>query len=487
MRNFSLVLKRAVKNKILQYIFSKYATFFIQFINSIFIAVYLGPFYLGIWGFINLILQYFSQINLGISHSVNVIISVKKDNEQYVQKVVGTAITMLLGLSFAVIILFIIKELFDFNLGDKYNFSNYALVVTIISIIGYFNTLFNYVFRVYGRTTEIAINQSVFPVLILVIIPFFRTENLLWALILVNLIAILISFSFFLYKSPLHIKPVWDKPLMKFIQKRGWHLFIYNTSFYLIIVSTKSFVSMYYKVEEFGFFTFAFSLANSVLSLLNAISYLIYPKILNRFAISNNNKNFLLLSKLRDTYVTSSHLFIHLSLLFFPVFLLFFPEYEKSAGAFGLIALTVGLYSNSFGYAGLLIAKGKEKKLSTYSFLALILNLILAYILITKLQLPFSQVVFATMLSYALYVFFLTWEGRKLIGVKTSLKNVIKDVYPTRLVLPFLTSVTLIILSVPSIYFILPIGIFVLMNYKSLVSIKKYILEILNNPKIMDI
>jgi len=487
MRSFILTVKNASKNKILQYIFSRYATFFIQFINSIFIAVYLGPFYLGIWGFINLILQYFSQINLGISHSVNAIISVSNDNVQYVQKVVGTALSMLIGLSFIVILLFFLIELFDFNIGQKYNFSNYALIVLIIGVIGYFNTLFNYVFRVYGRTTEIAINQSAFPVLILVIIPFFRAEHLLWALVMVNLLAFLISFILFLYKSPVHLKLVWDKPLMQLIQKKGWYLFIYNTSFYLIIISTKSFVSMYYKVEEFGYFSFAFSLANSVLLLLNAISYLIYPKILNRFAISNNESNVILLSKLRDTYVTSSHFIIHLSLLLFPVFLLFFPEYEKSAAAFGLISLTVGLYSNSFGYAGLLIAKGKEKKLSRYSFFALILNLILGYVLTAILHFPFSQVILTTMLSYILYVFFLTQMGRKLIGMKTSLTSVVKDVYPIRLVLPFLVSVTLILLSIPSIYFILPLSIFIVTNYKSLESIKKYVCEITNNPKIMDI
>jgi O-antigen/teichoic acid export membrane protein len=91
--------KKAFINPAIFYVISRYATYIIQFVNSLFIAVYLGPYYLGIWGFINLVLGYLAQINFGIPHSVNIIVSVNKEKEEYAQKVIGNGLTMILGLS----------------------------------------------------------------------------------------------------------------------------------------------------------------------------------------------------------------------------------------------------------------------------------------------------------------------------------------------------------------------------------------------------
>ena len=178
------MLKKAFKNKIIHYLVSRYATYFIQFLNSLFIAVYLGPYYLGIWGFITLVIQYINQINLGIASSVNNIIAIHKNRDWYVQKVIGSSITLLVILSVIIIILFFVNDLFELNFGDKYSFSNYAILVALIGIIGYFNTLFSNIFRVYGKIYEIIFNQTSFPLLMLVAILFFKGENLLTSLLI---------------------------------------------------------------------------------------------------------------------------------------------------------------------------------------------------------------------------------------------------------------------------------------------------------------
>jgi O-antigen/teichoic acid export membrane protein len=270
------IIKKALTNKVLHYVFSRYATYFIQFINSLFIAVYLGPYYLGLWGFITLVIRYLNQLNLGISHSVNAIISIHKNKEWYIQKVIGTSLTMLAGLSVVVILFFAGNIVFHWDIGSKYNFSTYAPIVAVIGILAYFNTLFSNIFRVYGRVVEIAINQSAFPILMLITIFIFKGENLLRALIGANFLSFLLSFFLYLYRTPVKLKPFFISRLIKTIQIKGWHLFIYNTSFYLIVISTSSFVSAYYPVEEFGYFTFAFSLSNIVLLLLQSISFLIF-------------------------------------------------------------------------------------------------------------------------------------------------------------------------------------------------------------------
>ncbi len=487
MHRILAILKTAFKNKVFLFIFSRYGTYAITFLNTLFIAAFLGPFYLGIWGFITLVTQYMNHLSFGIADSVTAILSINKGKEFYSQKIIGTAVTMLLVLSLVAIVLFGINDLFDINIGGKYNFSTYAPLVVFIGILVYFNTLFSQIFRVYGRLFEIAFSQTIFPVCMLLAIIFFRNENLLWALVIANFLSFFVTFILYLVRTPIKIRPIFIFSLFKRIQIKGWHLFVYNASFYFIVISTRSLVSVYYPVEEFGYFTFAFSLANVILLLLQAFAYLIYPKMLNRFAVSNDTQNIQLMSQVRDAYVTTSHLLVHSAILFFPVFLIFFPQYILASEAFKLISLTVVLYTNSFGYSGLLIAKGFEKKLGRLSFSACLINIIVALILIKLVNVPFTLVILATMISYLIYVLFLGILGRKMLNLNTSINEVLKDMYPLRLIAPFTISLAFILFSVPNGYFIVPVIAFLLLNFKVLVRLKKVVRSILVNPNFINI
>jgi len=474
-------LKKIFRNKILQYIFSRYATYFIQFINSLFIAVYLGPFYLGVWGFINLMIQYFSQINLGIPHAVNAIIAINKKDEAYVIKTTGTSLAMMGVLSVFLIIFFIANSLF-FDIGEKYNFSVYAPVIALIAILNYFNSIISNVFRIYGKLFEIAFNQSVFPVAMLLVIIFFKGENLLWALVAANCASCFISSLLFIIRSPIKLRPSFNCKLAKIIQKKGYHLFIYNASFYLIIITTKSFISNYYSVSEFGYFTFAFSLANAIFLLLQSFAFIIFPKLLNRLASATNERSSYLLNEVRDAYISSSHLLVHFAILCFPVFLLFFPKYDQTSGVFKMIALTVVLTTNSFGYSDLLIAKGKEKLLGHLSFIALFINICLSLFFCSILKVSYSFVILSTMLTYLIYVFLLGLWGRRRLLLCTGFMSVLKDVFPPGMLLPYLLSLSLIICSVNDIWFIFPLLLFVVLNYGSLKKVKHLAGKIFNKP-----
>lgn len=487
MNKYTDIIKKVSKNKVLNYVFSRYATYFIQFINSLFIAVFLGPYYLGIWGFVTLVIQYIDQINFGINHSVNAIISIHKKNVWYVEKIIGAAISMLFGLSFLLIVVFISNYLFDINIGLKYNFSTYAPMVTLIGILSYFNNLFSSIFRVYGKVLEIAINQSAFPVLTLIAIIFFRGENLLLAIVYANIIAFLFSLILYLSRVPIKLKPVYIPRLIKIIKKKGWHLFIYNTSFYLIAISTRSFISSYYKVDDFGYFTFAYSLANAISLLLGSFAFLIQPKLINRFSNNNTEYNVQILDKLRNTYIATSHLLLYIALMAFPILLLIIPKYSISYHAFTLITLTVILYTNSFGYSGLFIAKGKEKILGYISLVSLLINIILVYILISVVKVDFSLAILGTMISYFVFIFLLTKFGRRYIQLKSDLLSCIKDAFPIKLALPFIVATILGIIKLNPFFMIIPLIIFIILNYKILISFKQELKNLIINPNITDI
>jgi O-antigen/teichoic acid export membrane protein len=481
------ISKKIFSNKAILYVVSRYATYVIQFINSLFIAIYLGPFYLGIWGFINLVIGYISQLNFGISNSVNVIISVNKQDNAYVQKIVGNGISMIMGLSFLVMLFFLISNAANLHIGDRYHFNDYIVPVCIIAILTHLNDYFATIFRVYGKIFAIALNQSLYPVLVLFIIPFFRGESLLWAMVVINCVSFIASFILFFIQRPLSFKPLFEWNTVKYIQRRGWHLFVYNASFYLILLTTRSFISGNYSVEEFGYFTFSYSLANAVLLLLSSISFLIFPKMLNRFALSDNEHSQEILKTVRSAYISLSHLLIHLVIMVFPLFIYFFPDYQQASSVFKITALTVVLYTNSFGYQGLLMARGYEKNIGIIAFCALNINIILSFILVKVVHVSFEYVIVATLITYLIYVFVLGLSGRKVLGISSNFLATIKDIYPLRMMIPFFISFLMIIFSVPDIYFIIPFLLYLLLNWIDLIKIKETIIRIINDPEIINI
>lgn len=487
MKMNSALLKKIFSNKLILYIFSRYGIYFIQFINSLFIAIYLGPYYLGVWGFITLVLNYITQFDLGISHSVNAIISVNKDKEVFVKKIIGTSMTMLLGISFFVGAFFFLNWLFDLGVGSKYNFSTYAPIVCLTGIVGYYNALMSNVFRVFGRVLEMAFNQSIFPILILIAIFTFKADSLLWALVIANLIAFGLSLGLYLWRVPIKLRFYFNKDLWKIIQVKGWHLFVYNTSFYLIIISTRTFISSYYRVEDFGYFTFAFALANAFLLFLQSISSLIYPKILNRMANSTLEQANALIELMRNSYISVAHFLIHIAIAVVPVFILLLPHYSKSGEAFHLIALTVVLYTNSFGYSGLLIAKGKEKRLGSLSFIAFIINVLSVMGLVIIIKVPFNYVILGTMLSYFIYVFMVGKMGRNQVRLDCHFYAVVKDVFPLRLALPFVLSLVLSLFSFPTIFLLLPAVLYSILNFRTIIGLKPLIKTMVLNSKVIDI
>lgn len=481
------LLKKGITNPAIIYLVSRYGTYIIQFINSLFIAVYLGPYYLGIWGFINLVIGYIGQLNLGISHSVNVIVSINKQNEEYVRKIIGNGISMVLCLSIVIVMFFMLNKIGLIQIGSKYNFSNFIFPIALIAALTHLNSLLSNIFRVFGKIHAIAINQSLYPVIVLFVIPFFRGERLLWAMLITHSVAFVISFVLFLVQTPVNIKPLFEWKVFKFIQVKGWHLFIYNTSFYLILLTTKSFISSNYTVSEFGYFTFSYSLANVVLLLLDSISFLIFPKMLNRFATSSNDQITKILTSLRAAYISLSHLLIHFVIMVFPLFLLFFPDYSESSSVFKVTALTIVLYTNSFGYQSVLMAKGKEKLIGHIAFGALILNIILSAILVHLLNVSFNFVILSTLITYLIYVTVIGKFGMSLLKMSSNFLSAIKNVYPWRMMIPFIISLLFALLEMPEWYFVSPFVLYLILNYKEIIGLKMIVLKVVNNPSFINI
>lgn len=475
------------KNPAMQYIISRYIVFAIQFVNSIFIAVLLGPIYLGIWGFVNLVTQYFAQVNFGISHSSNVIVAINKDNTKYSSQVIGNSLFLVFFLCVFVSLLFAVNSYFELGIGEKYDFSKYSVFVMLIACFGYISSLLGNIYRIYGKYYELIFSQSILPFLILITLFFYKEEALLEVLVYCFFVSALLSLLVFLIRMPIKINYDISSSVLKGLVTKGIFLFIYNSSFYLIVISTRFFVSNYYTPKEFGYFTFSFSMATVLLFVLEAFAFLIWPKLINRLSKLPNEEAAQLLNKIRIIYVLSSNLLVYIGIALMPVFLHFLPQYNNTYYTFAAIAITLVLYTYSFGYQGLIIAKGKEKKLAFLSFSALLLNLVFCFVGIKFLKLPYELVIFSTLATYFLYVFAISYMGKAILGDSSNFVTVIQQSFPIRIIFPIFVTVVLIINKNNYFLFLAPLFLYLLLNIKEIKSVVQTLILIIKNPKIFNL
>lgn len=270
------------------------------------------------------------------------------------------------------------------------------------------------------------------------------------------------------------------------IINKGFYLFIYNLCFYLIIISSKTLISIFYTVEEFGFFMFSYTLANAVMLLLEALSFLVIPKLVVR--LNSDDPIYVVnnIDVIRNNYVTLAHGSVYIALIFFPLFIMVVPKFQEAYLSLSLLSITVLLYTNSFGYNTYLLARNYEKVVSKISLFSLLSNVFISLGLIYFLNVKFEILIFATIFSYFIYGYLCVYFGKKRLNHNLSFVNVFLDFLPYRLLIPYISAVLFVMLGEPIFNFI-PFFIFIIFNFKFLKEIFKTIKQIVNKPDFINI
>ena len=476
------MIKKIVRNPSVVYLLTRYITYAIQFFNSIFIAVLLGPSYLAVWGVILLVLQYFAQINFGIPHSLNAIMSVNKAHSNYLKIVFNNSLILVSALCVVVLFLSASIFFFDVNLWDKYNFSEYLPEVVLVALLTYFNQIFSNLFRVFNRLFEVAVNQSLFPITMLFCLFVWKGDSLITYLLYANILSCSLSLLLFVVRCPINLNFQFNVSIIREILLRGFFLFLYNSSFYLIMMSSRSIISAFFSPVEFGYFTFAFTVASAIMLMLEAINFLVYPKILNKFGNSSREESSKTINSIREIYIVSSYSLIFIAIFLFPAFVNFFPQYADSIQTFRLISLTLALYTSCFGYSSLLISKGKERILGLFAFLTLLINVGLSLLLITVFNTSFSTAILSTSLAYLIYLVILNYHGQKELNPEITFYDSLKFGFPYSIFIPYSLFFIMAIFSFITYLYLIPLFLFLVLNMKSIYRIIKTGMSLLTNP-----
>lgn len=481
-----LYLKDIFKNKIFGYLTTRYITYAIQFLNSIFIANNLGPFYLGIYGFITLILSYFQQFNLGIPNSFNILYVHHKDNDIERNSYIINSFILTGYLSLLVVISYIFYSFICMNIDQKYDIDKWSFWILVMAILHYLQTLIITIFRLKNKLGLVAICQSISVFLIFISALIFKGERLIGFIIISYIISyilcLILAIKTKIIPSSNYIVSF---TLQKEILKKGIALFFYNSAFYFIIISERSIISSFYTISEFGYFTFSYTIANAIMLSIEALAFVVFPKLVDRLSIDCNDIVKMNISQYRLYYITSSNLLIYLAIIFFPYFLNFLPQYNDALRSAGLIALTILMSVNFSGYSELLLARNKERLAAYLAIFALLLNVILAIILVFVFRTKYDIVIVSTLITYLIYSLLIVYFGNKLLGIN-SIYEAVKICFPLRLMLPYVIAIYGCVTG-SQLFTFLPLFMFVLLNYKYLKQIISFAFILLKKPNTVDL
>lgn len=468
------------KNKVVIYLASRYVIYGVQFITSLVIAAELGPYYMGIWGFILLILQYFQQLHFGIANSFNILYIHHRENNAECNNYIGNSLILVSYLSLLVVVFYLYYIIFGIESIEKYQIGRYVVWICLIAILQYFVQFFINLFRVKNQLNKVTFCQSIIVLLNFLCIFFYRGESLIQWLVFGYVLGNILCVVLAIISNclPKLNKVQFSNKYQKEIFKKGIYLFVYNSCLSFIIIIVRTIISDNYTLEEFGIFTFSFSLANAFLLLLDALSFVIFPKFLGKLSSSNETTTVQSsISFYREIYITSAHLLIYLSIIIFPFILLFFPKYEGALVCLNLIALTILMYTNASGYIELLISRNKEKLASILSISALSLNSVLAIIMAYILHYDYEYIILSTMITYVLYTIAVMCFACKELKIPFSYL----ELFPRRLFIPYISALLITIFYNKYCIFI-PMLLFAMLNINSIKEIIKTAHSILKSP-----
>lgn len=477
-----------INNKILIYLGTRYLTYGLQFLLSLVIAAKLGPYYLGVYGLIQLILNYFEQLNFGIPHSLNVLLvhnKITKDvQDRYTLNslFIFTCVNLIVFLS--TILLY-----FKGNIQwGEYSLDKYLFLVVFIAMSSYYNNTLTMVARFRNRVNVLSIVGSIPVIANLIVVWFFSKEELVQALVWTNLVSCLIVTAIFYYIGVIPTFNIQNISVVcqKEIVKKGLYLFIYNSCFYFILIGVRTLISKNYTVEEFGYFTFSFTIANAVMLLLSSLNTIIFPKTIDLMSNGDNEEKRNVIQKLRIGYITTAHFMVYFALILFPIITCVFQSYKPAITSMNLIALAVLMNTNSYGYITLLIAQNKERLTSRLSLIAFLISLSLGIILIYLFKVEFSYVIISVMVAYLIFSYLGYYEGEKQLKGKPAVLKSFVDFFPIRLSVPFSISVIISILKLEYIIFV-PLLLFLILNFKDFKLLKSMVLKMIKNPNVIDV
>lgn len=483
MSNKITQIKNIFKSDFLVYLISRYLAYAFQFINSIILLNYLGEIKYGMYGFGLMIISYISYAHLGLNQSVNTILAIKKSKSELCVKIWNTAFSINLVISIALISINYTILLINDNIAIKYQYPSYSYYIIAIGFLTNTNLLFVSLYRIYGKFLKINVSQLLIPGLVLIGAIYFKHHLSLKFVFSSIILAHVISFIIFYYKSPIITKISITVKLFKIIILRGLNLMVYNLSFQLITLAATTLISIFYSAEQLGYFSLSVLLSNALVMIVGSMMFLIYPKLLNKF--SNNVNSYIkeILNKIQSHYVLSTDLVTLSAIIIIPIFELYFSKYKPINESLKILILAQLVLNSTSGFSAFLIARKKEAKMTKFGFISVII-VALTGTSINALGGTFSYVSFSVLSGMTVYSILILNEGLKQLEEKPTITEIIKIITLNKIIFIFLVIVSFFIKD--NLYLpVIAVIFFYMISLKNIIQLVKTVKFIIQDNSIL--
>jgi O-antigen/teichoic acid export membrane protein len=487
------ITKQIFESKTSIYLANKYITYVIQFAIVILCAKLLGIKYFAIYSFIKLLGQYHSYTNLGVNFSFNVIAStLKESNKNNLNNLFNNTLFLNFGFIVVTILMTIFLFSLDINLLSKYSLKDYIVPTILYLTFKQLNVLFVTYSRLINNLRFINIFYLL-PVLfeLISLLIFFKIHNTLLYIIWSMVLSHFLIFVLFLhqYYSNFKITSI-NFPSLKNIFIKGIMLLIYNFTFYFLLIGAKSFVSKFGSIDAFSNFSLSSNLVEAVGFAISAITFLIFPKILNKYNSKSKANTLSFINNNGDLYALCLTSLFFCLLLLYPVIEILFVKFTNLSSIIIGLSVSSFLLLNTFLYSSFLIQKKQEIyliKIGIFSISILFLSCFLG------LKLNFDLIkttVISLIICNLLYNFLMISMTFKLLNTPEniyikSLKNTIAIQFTFPLYIYIISLVLDIKLSLILLLFVLLI--FVLINRNAYLKIYNKLIQIFTDDNFLSI
>lgn len=410
------------------YVIIRYATYALQFVNSMLLAHCLGVYNFGVYSFALLLMQYMTYSNLGIHNALNTEYAVHKADTLRLNDIWNNAwsINILQCAVIAGVCCLIFA--FNDNLFPEYQFNDYRYILMATCIIVNLSMVYTTYYRLHGRLFKLNVWQLL-PNLAIFLLVLIRREHLTVPHIIITFFLCHLG-SLILLRIGVPSVPRFciDKELAKTLVQRGIMLMIYNFSFTFLTMLASSVVSARFAVDTFGCYSFANTLVGGVVMAGSAFMFVFYPKILNRLQ-TGSTRAMEVIRKLREVYIVFLDLISLISVLGIIAVSAIVPQYgDELVTIFTILMLGRIINNASAGYDTLFVARGKEQYLVIYSFLSCIPVAVCGGC-VRWLDSPVNAIALSVVAASLVYSTLVIWNAYKLIGTPKSLRTVIGEIF----------------------------------------------------------
>lgn len=417
-------LRRLLKKPTVLFTANRYLSYLLQLVRGIWLARILGPILFGVWGFLMLVSQYMSYTGLGLQYAINVELAVaESDNKQNHARLIAVALTTTGLISVGLLLAGLIVQYFQIPLFNKYSFTQYALVMALLTGLTHLNQVYANIYRVYQKLGRIAAYELILAALPLAIIFFVSREQLIMASLVAMVLANVIGVLVYTVRAPFPVRLMWDTPIARHLLKIGVPLLVYNLSFWLIILAGRTIIGISYSVEMMGYFSLAYALANATLLGLRAVAWIIFPVVLakTRFGLPDEAVR-QTVWRVNMVYGTAVFLVVFGMILAAPLLVIILPQYAASVGVLILLLLSQAVLSVTFGYNSVAIARKQQMKVAGIAMLAVVVVLIFGFAA-AWLNLSMLWVAMSILAGSAVFTFLQAWLGEGMLQQRPRIQD----------------------------------------------------------------